>query len=101
MCEGVAIIAREPAEAKAMADDEGEIVQTQFRRYDEASQPRQFVAGYRSTATRTPAAPALDAAPGLTELTGPVFEADEASSGAVDIATDPATGRRAIGQLIH
>ena len=84
-----------------MAQEDAEIVRTRFRRYEDVSQPERVVEGYRSTATRTPGAAALDAAPGLSELTGPLFADEQRPSGILDIATDPETGRRAIGQLIE
>ncbi|MBV8652774.1 MAG: protocatechuate 3,4-dioxygenase subunit beta [Alphaproteobacteria bacterium] len=75
-------------------------IRTAFAPYDEATQPRRFVEGYQSTQRRTPLAQPVDAAPGLTEITGPCFDLPAAAGGVVNLAVDPATGRRAIGPLM-
>jgi protocatechuate 3,4-dioxygenase, beta subunit len=75
-------------------------IRTQFAAYDDATQPRRYIEGYRSTQTRTPLAQPLDIPPGLTEITGPHFDLAAVAGEAVNLAVDPATGRRAIGQLV-
>jgi protocatechuate 3,4-dioxygenase beta subunit len=83
-----------------MTDTKDPDALTVFGRYDDATQPRHAIDGYRSTRTRTPMAPPLIVEPGLTEITGPAFDPADVPAAAANLAFDPATGRRALGQLI-
>jgi protocatechuate 3,4-dioxygenase beta subunit len=82
--------------AKASESD----IRTKFAPYDDATQPLRRVAGYQSTHRRTPLAEPLDAAGGLTEMTGPRFDLPSIAGDVVNLAVDPTTGRRAIGPLM-
>jgi protocatechuate 3,4-dioxygenase beta subunit len=73
---------------------------TRFAPYDDATQPRPVVEGYRSTQTRTPLSAPIRFSPGLTETAGPSFGLAALPASAANLALDPATGRRALGQLI-
>jgi protocatechuate 3,4-dioxygenase beta subunit len=84
-----------------MAHRSDEAVLAAFARYDDATQPRHVVEGYRSTATRTPSAPPLSAPLGLTEISGPLFDPADIPAEAANLAIDAATGRRALGQMIQ
>jgi protocatechuate 3,4-dioxygenase beta subunit len=86
-----------PHEPEDMTDSD---IRTNFAPYDDATQPRRLVDGYQSTHRRTPSAAPLDAVPGLTEITGPRFDATAIAGDVVNLAVDPATGRRAIGPLM-
>jgi protocatechuate 3,4-dioxygenase beta subunit len=85
-----------------MAEDESAVdIRTVFVRYADSTQPRRVVDQYESTQRRAPIGAPLDAAPGLTEMAGPLFAREDLADGEDNLAIDRATGRRAIGQLIH